>query len=146
MMKKRSGWKRRIRRPAGTLLVLAAAAALIVSAVAGPSLAAKPDGSKAKVRPFVCKGEVTATNVAANSLTVKVVKGKKAVIGKEITFTLAGKAVIMRVGDDGADVISLGAVARGDRVLVHGKVDRTNPDAPVHTAWLILDRGPAPLK
>ena len=94
----------------------------------------------------MCRGEVTATNTAANSLTVKVVKGKKAVVGKEITFTLAGKAVIMKVGDDGADVISLGAVAVGDRVLVHGRVDLTNPAVPVHTAWLILDRGPAPLK
>ena len=143
MTTKKIGAGRRIRRPAGTLLVLAAAAALILSAVAGPSLAARPDGSKAKVRPFVCRGDVTAVNVAANSLTVKVVKGRKAVVGKEITFTLAGKAVIMKVGQDGADVISLGAVAPGDRVLVHGRVDLTDRDAPVHTAWLILDRGAA---
>ncbi len=146
MMTKRTGSRRRIRRPATSLLVLAAAAALMLAAVAGPALAKRADGAKVKVRPFVCKGEVTATNTAANSLTVKVIKGRKAVVGKQITFTLAGKAVIMKVGTDGADVISLGAVAVGDRVLVHGRVDRSNPDAPVHTAWLILDRGPAPLK
>ena len=142
MMTRRIGSKRRIRRPAGALVVLAAAAALMLAAVAGPSPAAKPDGSGVKARPFVWKAEVTATNVGANALTVKVVKGRKAVVGREITCTLAGKAVIMKVGDDGAEVVSLGAVAVGDRVLVHGRVDRTSPAAPVYTAWLILDRGP----
>jgi hypothetical protein len=143
MMTKRAAPRRRIRRPGTMLVVLAAAIALVAMGVTGPALAKKPDGSKLKVRPFVCKAEVTAVNTAANSLTVKVVKGKKAVVGKQLTFTLAGKAVIMKIGDDGAEVISLGAVAVGDRVLVHGKVDLTNADAPVYTAWLILDRGPA---
>jgi len=146
MMTKQTGPKRRIRHSAATLLVLAVAAALMLSAIAGPSLAKKPDGAKAKFRALVCKGEVTAVNTAANSLTVKIVRGKKALVGKDVTFTLAGKSVVMKVGSDGAEVISLGGVAVGDRVLVHSRVDRTNPQAPVHTAWLILDRGPAPLK
>ncbi len=146
MKTRRIGSRGRVRLPLSALVVLAAAAALTLSAVAGPALAKKPADVKLKARPFVCKAEVTATNVGANALTVKVVKGRKAVVGKELTFTLAGKAVIMKVGDEGADVISLGAVAVGDRVLVHGRVDRTNPDVPAYTAWLILDRGPAPLK
>ena len=45
--------KRRIRRPATTLSVLAAAAAaLLLAAVAGPALAQAPDGSRAKVASF----------------------------------------------------------------------------------------------
>jgi hypothetical protein len=145
MTTKSPGSKRRMRRPATTLLVLAAATALILSAVAGPVAAKRHDGAKLKVRPFVCKGEVTAVP-AANSLKVKVVRGKRAVVGKQVTFTLAGKAVIMKVGADGAEVIGLGDVRIGDRVLVHGRVDLTTPGAPTYTAWLILDRGPAPLK
>jgi hypothetical protein len=39
------------------LVVLAAAVALVAMGVTGPALAKKPDGSKLKVRPFVCKAE-----------------------------------------------------------------------------------------
>ncbi len=138
--------KRRIRRPATTLLVLAAAAALVLAAVAGPALAQAPDGSRAKVRPFVCKAEVTFANPAASSLTVKVVKAKKSLVGTQITFTLAQDAKIIKITQDGVDIISLGAVAAGDRVVVHGRVDLTSASAPLYTARLILDRGPAPLK
>jgi hypothetical protein len=146
MMTKRVGLRRRVRRPAGMLLVLAATAALLVLAIAGPALAKKPDGSKVKVRPVACLAEVTATDISANTLTVKVVKGKKANIGKIITFTLAKKAVIVKTGDGGADVVALSAVAVADRVVVHGRVDATVASAPVYTAWLVLDRGPAPPK
>lgn len=141
-----SGSRRGRRRPVTTLLVLAAASTLILTAAVGPVVAKRPDGAKLKVRPFVCKGEVTAVSTTPGSITVKVVKGRKAVVGTQITFTLAAKAVIMRVGSGGVDVIGLGDVKVDDRVLVHARVDRSNPAAPVHVAWLILDRGPAPLK
>lgn len=144
-MTKRTGSRARIRRPGATLLVLAATAALVLAAVAGPSLAKAPAG-KAKVRPFVCKAEVVGGNVAANTLTAKVVKGKKAVIGQTLTFTLSARARIVKLGADGAELIGLGLVAPGDRVLIHGRVDLSVAGAPAYTAWLVLDRGPAPLK
>lgn len=149
MTTKHADSKLRIRRPAGVLFLLAAAAALLAMSLAGPALAKKPAGDKHKTRPFVCQADVSSVSTSANTLTAKVVRGSrqlKDLVGKQATFTVAGKAVILKVGGSGADVISLGDVATGDRVIIHGLVDRTDAKARVFTAWFILDRGPAPLK
>lgn len=149
MTTKHSHPKLTVRRPATTLLLVAAAVALFALTLAGPSLAKKPADAKQKTRPFVCRADVTSVNTSANTLTAKVVRGSrqlKGSVGKQVTFSLAGQCVILKVGSDGADVISLGSVAAGDRVVINGLVDRNDANAPVFTAWFILDRGPAPLK
>jgi len=148
MMNRPAGSKRKIRRPLATVLVLAAAAALLALSVAGPATARDP-GAKAKARPFACFAVVTAVNAQGGTVTATVKKGNRAVkncVGKDVTFAVAANAVIVKLGDGDPATVSLSAVAVGDRVHLLGKVDLTTPGAPVFTAHLVLDAGPKPLK
>ena len=140
----------RVRRPpAARIALLAAAVALLAFTVAGPAMARAAAPPTAKARPFMAQATVTAVDVSAKTLTAKVLKGNrqmKTSIGKDVTFAVGDSAVIVKIGEQGATTISLGALVAGDRVLVAGRVDRTNPAMPVFKAWLVIDRGPAPLK
>jgi len=140
----------RVRRPpAARIALLAAAVALLAFTVAGPAMARAAAPPTAKARPFMAQATVTAVDVSAKTLTAKVVKGNrpmKTSIGKDVTFAVGDSAVIVKIGEQGATTISLGALVAGDRVLVAGRVDRTNPAMPVFNTWLVIDRGPAPLK
>jgi len=138
-----------IRRPAARIALLTAAMALLALVVAAPVVAQAAAPPKAKARHFMARATVTSVNVAAKTLTATVVKGNRTMkpsIGKDVAFAVGDATVIVRIGEDGATTIALGALVAGDRVLITGRVDRTNPDAPLFNAWLIIDRGPAPLK
>ena len=139
----------RVRRPAARIALLAAAVALLALMVAGPVVARAAAPPKAKARPFTARATVTSVDVSARTLTAKVIRGDrpmKTSIGKDVTFAVGDAAVIVRIGEEGATTIGLGDLVAGDRVLVKGRVDRTDPAAPVFRARLIIDRGPAPLE
>ena len=140
----------RVRRPpAARIALLAAAVALLAFTVAGPAMARAAAPPTAKARPFMAQATVTAVDVSAKTLTAKVLKGNrqmKTSIGKDVTFAVGDAAVIVKIGEDGATTVALSGLVAGDRVLVRGRVDRTNPAAPAFNAWLIIDRGPKPLK
>ena len=139
----------RVRRPAARSALLAAAVALLALTVAAPVMAQAAAPTKAKARHFMAQATVTSVDVAAMTLTANVVKGNRPLkpsIGKDATFTVGDCAVIVKIGEDDVTELDLGDLVAGDRVLVTGRVDRTNPDAPVFKAWLIIDRGPKPLK
>ena len=143
-----AGSKRKIRRPLATLLVLAAAAALLAASVAVPAVAKDP-GGKAKARPFACFAVVTAVNAQGGTVTATVSKGNRAVkdhVGRDVTFTVAANAIIVKMGGGDPATVALSAVAVGDRVHLLGRVDLSTPGAPGFTAHLVLDRGPKPLK
>lgn len=149
MMRERVRAAGRVRRPAARIALLATAVALLALTVAGPAVAQSAASPKAKARPFLCLATVTSVDVTAETLTAKVVKGNRAMkpsIGQDVTFAVGDSAVIVRISKEGATTITLGDLVAGDRVLITGRVDRTNPDAPVFKAWLILDRGPVPTK
>ncbi len=149
MLRKRVRAAGRIRRPAARIALLAAAVALLALTVAGPVVARAAAPPAAKPRPFMAQTTVTSVDLSGKTLTARVVKGNrpmKASIGKDVTFAVGDSAVIVKIGEDGAATIGLGGLVAGDRVLVTGRVDRTNPAAPLYKAWLIIDRGPVPLK
>jgi hypothetical protein len=146
MMRTRVRAAGKIRRPAARIALLAAAVALLCLMVAGP-VVAQAAAPKVKARPFSAKATVTSVDVTAKTLTANVVKGNRAMkasIGKDLVFTLSDAAVLVKVSKDGATTIALGDLVAGDRVLIHGRVDLTDPAAPVFKVWLIIDRGPAP--
>ena len=149
MLRRRIRAADRVRRPAARAALLTAAVALLALMVAAPVLAKAAAPPKAKARHFTAQATVTAVNVAAKTLTATVVKGNRPMkpsIGKDVTFAVGDATVLVKVGKDGATTIALGGLVAGDRVLVTGRVDRTNPDAPLFNAWLIIDRGPKLLK
>ena len=148
MMNRPAGSKRKIRRPLATVLVLAAAAALLALSVAGPATARDP-GAKAKARPFACFAVVSAVNAQGGTFTATVSKGNRAVkdyVGKDVAFTVAANAVIVKLGGGDPATVALSAIAVGDRVHLLGRVDLSRPGAPGFTAHLVVDRGPKPLK
>jgi len=149
MLRKRIRAAGRVRRPAARIALLAAAVTLLALMVAGPAVAQAAAPPNVKARHFMAQATVTSVNVAAKTLTAKVVKGNrpmKASIGKDVVFAVGDSAIIVKIGEEGATTIGLGGLVAGDRVLVTGRVDRTHPDAMVFNAWLIIDRGPKPLK
>ena len=146
MMRERSRTASSVRRPVARLALMGAAVALLALMVAGPVMA-KPAAPKAKVRPFVALTTVVGTT--ADTVTATVVKGNRAMkasIGKDVVFTLADNAVIVKVTKDGATRIGLGDLAAGDRVAIHGRVLLKESTAPVFKAWLLIDRGVKPPK
>jgi hypothetical protein len=132
------------------LLLLAAATALLALTIAGQAFAQPAAPKKPKARPFVCQAVVTAVDASGSTLRAKVVRAArpmKARIGTEVTFTVVEKALILKVGKDvDPAIIELSAVAVNDRVLIRGRIDRTDPTAPVFNARMIVDRGPVPSK
>ena len=139
----------RVRRPAARIALLAAAVALLALTAAASAVAQAAAPPSAKARPFLARATVTSVDVSGETLTAKVVKGNRPMkpsIGKNVTFAVGDSAVIVKIGEDGATTIGLGGLVAGDRVLITGRVDRTNPDAPLFNAWLIIDRGPKPVK
>ena len=145
MMRKHTRATGRVRRPAARIVLMGAAVALLALMVAGPVMA-KPATPKAKVRPFVA--QTTFISATADTVLATVVKGNRAMkpsIGKDVTFTLADKVVIVKVTKDGSTLVGVGDLVAGDRVMIHGRVLLADP-APVFKAWLLIDRGVRPPK
>lgn len=140
--------RHRIRRPFATGLVLAAAAALLALTVAGPIAAKAPERHRLKARAFECVAVVTGVDATAGTLTATVQRASRVLkpsIGKDVTFTVPAKAVILkRTGDGDRQRIALKDVAVGDRVRLLGRVLVKASDPPVFKAWIIVDWGPKP--
>lgn len=96
---------------------------------------------------FMAKGTVTAVDAEAGTLTMLVWRGNRRVhpyLGTELTMMVAPDARIREVTPDGCVTITLADVTVGDRVMAKGRVDRTDPTAPVFTARWLRVMTPAP--
>ena len=137
--------RRRKRAPLITLVALAVLTALLVAAVAGPAAAKRP-----KAPPFAAQTLVTSVDTSAGTVTAKLVRANrplKSLVGSDVTFTLGEKTLIVKLEKEaGPSLITLADIAAGDRLLIHGRVDRSDASAPVYRAFMLLDRGPAPAK
>ena len=138
-----------VRRPSVAALLMMAIVALVLVAAAAPALARPPAGIKVKMVPFEAQATVVATSTASAetsaTLTATVVRGNHPVkdyIGKAVAFVVGDSARIVKVGKKGVKKIGLDGLAAGDRVLVLGRLDRTDPAAPVLKVTYILDTGP----
>jgi hypothetical protein len=127
------------RRPAVIAVLVALVVTLLALGVAGPALA--HPHAKAKMRPFVCKAVVTKTDATAMTLTAKVTRTTrplKRLNGTDVTFTLSERTTLLKAGGKPPVKLALADFGAGDRVLIVGRVDRSNPDAPVYKARLII--------
>jgi len=137
--------KKRFMAMALALAIVFAVAPLALAAAhhGGPSpKPAKP----AKGKPFLAKGSVVSFDATAGTLVVTVSKGSHAMrpyVGKQVTFTLSKHARILARtihGSDGSVAyvpVSLSQVTLGSRAHVNGRLDRSNPNAPVFYAQLV---------
>ena len=126
-MRERSSTPGRHWRPAVRIAVLAAAVALIAFAVAG-TVVAKPTAPKVKSQPFMVQAIVSVETTAGTAFTASVIKGNhamKALISKDVTFTVSASTVIVRINKEGATIIGPDDLAVGDRVLISGRIERT---------------------
>ena len=142
-------------------LLATALATAIVLAIAPLALAATHHGGSAtksakaaKGKPFLAKGAMLSVNLTTGTFVVTVAKGSHAVrscVGKQVTFTLSKHARVLARTVDGSAVayvrVSLDKVTPGSSVHVNGRLDRSNPSAPVFYAQLVkvvLAPAPAP--
>jgi hypothetical protein len=149
MMSNRAEARTTLRRPSVAALLMLAIVALVLVAVAAPAMAKPPAGTKVKMVPFEAQGTVvatsTASDVASATVTVAVLHGSHPVkdyIGKTVPFVVADSARIVKVGKKGMKKIGLDGLAAGDRVHLLGRLDRSDPTAPVLKVTYILDTGP----
>ena len=94
--------------------------------------------------PLTVQGAVSATDTTANTLTVKVNRasfGVKEFIGSELSLKLTAKAVVAKVAGGDIAKITLADLKVGDKVLVLGKVDNTDPSNAVYFARFVLVKG-----
>lgn len=128
------------------LVVVLAVAPLALGAGHGGKHAAKP----AKGKPFLCTGTVVSVDASTGTLVVTVAKGShnmRAWVGKQVTFALAKHARILgRAAGASAFVpITLDQVTPQSRAHINGRLDRSNPSAPVFYAQLVkVVLAPAP--
>ncbi len=111
------------------LVVLAALAVAPLALAKGPAEGGKSKG-KAK---FELNAVVVSTDVAANTITVKVTSGNKAVKayrGKEITLSIAADAKIQDATGEKCASTTLSAFVAGAKVHIGGTV-QAKKDSPV---------------
>ena len=92
---------------------------------------------------FLCSGPVSAVDTGQSTLTLTVHKGcgpAHRLAGEELTVLVTADTTIYALSHDGKTAIGLGDIEVGDRAVICGTVDMTDPAAPVYTAKLILDR------
>ncbi len=134
-------------------LLATALATAIVLAIAPLALAAAHHGGSAtksakaaKGKPYLAKGAVLSVDPTTGTFVVTVAKGSHVVrpyVGKQVTFTLSKHARILARtihGSDGSVAyvpVSLSQVTLGSRAHVNGRLDRSNPNAPVFYAQLV---------
>ena len=125
------------------IVLLVAVALLVVPLAAG----AKPGGGQAKGKAkFNLVGTLTAVDATAGTITVKVKAGTKTVRawrGAELTMPVDPAARIRLVTADGVKTVKLADLPTDARVKVRGRIDRTDPKAPVFTARVVKVKAPA---
>src|ERR1035437_5917470 len=132
-------------------LLATALATAIVLAIAPLALAAAHHGGSAtksakaaKGKPFLAKGAVLSVDPTTGTFVVTVAKGSHVVrpyVGTQVTFTLSKHARVLVRTVDGSHVayvrVSLDQVTPNSSVHVNGRLDRSNPSAPVFYAQLV---------
>lgn len=134
-----------------TLIALVVVVPFTLAAAGSGGTAVKPP---VKSKPFLAKGTVVAVDATAGTLLVTVAKGShnvKPLVGTDVTFTLAAASHIFArtIGPNGRvhlNPATLADVTVGSKVNINGRVDRTDPSAPVYVARHIVARlAPAPI-
>lgn len=126
---------------------------LITLALTVVPVAAAAGNGKAKARgkaKFSLVGTLTAVDVAAGVVTLKIRAGTRTVKkyrGEELSMTAAPGARIRLVTVDGsarATLADLAAVPRGAKLKARGRIDRSDPSAPSFVITFLQVRVPAP--
>ena len=97
---------------------------------------------------FLCQGTVSSVDLQADALVVHVRHGSRGLrgsLGKDITIDVPASAKVFAVGHHAATLTTIGQITAGDRVVIDGRVDRTDPSAPVFTARRVLVRHLVPV-
>ena len=125
-------------------IVLLVAVALLVVPLA--SAAGKPGGGFAHGKAkFDLVGTLNAVDATAGTITVKVKAGTKTVRawrGVELTMTVDANARIRLVTADGCTTVTLADLPTDAKVKVRGRIDRTDPAAPLFTAHVVKVKAP----
>lgn len=130
----------RVRRSLVGAVLTTVMVALLALAVAGPALA-HPPVARAKARPFACQATVTAVDTSAATFAATVTRAArpmKRCVGAEVTFAVTERTVLVKAGSKPAVRITLADLHPGDRVLILGRVDRSDPNAPTFTVRLVV--------
>ncbi len=97
---------------------------------------------------FLCQGAVSSVDLQGATLAVRVARGSSGLrgsIGKDITIDVPASAKIVALTRRSAAPTTLDQITVGDRVLIVGHADRTDPTAPVFVAAHILVRHVVPV-
>ena len=126
------------------LVVVLTVAPLAAGAGHGGKHAAKP----AKGKPFFCTGKVVSVDPSTGTFIVSVAKGShnmRAYVGKQVTFTLALHArILARAKGSAYRMVTLDKVTADSQAHINGRLDRSNPSAPVFYAQLVKVVASAP--
>lgn len=126
-------------------LVLALALTLVPLAMAGGG-GAGAGGTGHGKNKFNLVGTVSAVDATTGALVVKVKSGTrtvKAYRGADLALTLASGARVRLVVGDECVPATLADMADGVKVKVRGRIDRTDPTAPVFVAFDVKAKAPA---
>jgi len=89
---------------------------------------------------FAVRGPIKAADATAGTLVLHarlVTRGLFDVVGTDVTFQVAPDARIITWRDGVRVALTLDKVVAGDRALAQGRIDRTDPAAPVFTIqWM----------
>jgi hypothetical protein len=92
---------------------------------------------------FLCVGTVSSVDPQANALVVHVRHGSvglRGSLGKDVTIDLASSTKIFVAREHRFGTATSSDITAGDRVVIHGQADRSNPGSPVFTASRVLVR------
>jgi hypothetical protein len=97
---------------------------------------------------FLCQGAVKSVDLQAGTLVVHVARGSRGLrgaMGKDITIDVPASAKIVALRRRSAAPTTIDQITVGDRLLVVGHADRTDPAAPVFVAGHVLVRHVVPI-
>ncbi len=92
---------------------------------------------------FLCEGAVSSVDLQGGTLVVHVARGSSGLrgsLGKDITIDVPASAKIVALRRRAAAPTTIDQITVGDRVVIVGQADRTDPAAPVFVATHILVR------
>jgi hypothetical protein len=92
---------------------------------------------------FLCQGAVSSVDLQGGTLVVHVARGSSGLrgsLGKDITIDVPASAKIVALQRRAAAPTTIDQITVGDRVVIVGQADRTDPADPVFVATHILVR------
>jgi hypothetical protein len=124
--------------------IVAGLAVVLVLTVAPAAMAG--NGKAHGKSKFMAKGPVTAVDPDGGTLALTVKTGTKTVRpyrGLDLPVLVAAGAKLRQATPDGCVNITLADIAPGAKVMVKGRIDRSDPAAPVFVATWVLVKVPA---